>query len=400
MSIPRYTPFTLIYAASSLGASTPAANTTNVAWVPEPRGRGTFGLVTSCVVTLGLCVWTAIHPDVIPDSTPWRRAWDKVLWMLMALCTPDIVVIHAYKQWREARKTYQSWANFDRSLGKQGAFFAVMHGFSSHLGVPIPPDRVMEALSAYESRHPDLPITHKEVADKGKANTVAKSIVCFQVSWLLINLIARKATGLPIALIELHVVIHILIATVLYGFWWNKPLDVGEPIRLGGNYGRGRGEEPQEVIGLLDYKSTFNLLRLERWEGGYSYSDVTFSELAEDNVEWSSPLIFYLIYAGLHATAWNAQFPTLIECWVWRGACIVVGAVPVIVLVLQKIDDAGCMLLAPDYLKAMIVATQHVLKLVYLVGIAGLLVESFFSLRSLPSEVYQTVTWANYIPHI
>lgn len=40
--------------------STTDRNNTGVepAWVSDPVGRGTFGLLLSCVLTLGLCVWT------------------------------------------------------------------------------------------------------------------------------------------------------------------------------------------------------------------------------------------------------------------------------------------------------------------------------------------------------
>src|SRR5438552_12080960 len=36
------------------------------AYVPNPTGRGTVGLLTSCALTLFLCVWTAIHINVFP----------------------------------------------------------------------------------------------------------------------------------------------------------------------------------------------------------------------------------------------------------------------------------------------------------------------------------------------
>ena len=36
-------------------------------WKPEPNRRGTFGILSTCLVTLSLCVWTAIHLN-IPSS--------------------------------------------------------------------------------------------------------------------------------------------------------------------------------------------------------------------------------------------------------------------------------------------------------------------------------------------
>ena len=33
-------------------------------WVPDPDNRGTWSLLYSCVFTLVLCVWTAIHLNI------------------------------------------------------------------------------------------------------------------------------------------------------------------------------------------------------------------------------------------------------------------------------------------------------------------------------------------------
>lgn len=61
---------------------------------------------------------------------------------------------------------------------------------------------------------------------------IAKLVVCGQVGWLVLQLLGRRIQNLPMTLLELHVLIHILIAAVVYGFWWNKQLDFAEPIIL------------------------------------------------------------------------------------------------------------------------------------------------------------------------
>lgn len=33
-------------------------------WHPEPERRGTFSILSSCVITLALCVWTSIHLNI------------------------------------------------------------------------------------------------------------------------------------------------------------------------------------------------------------------------------------------------------------------------------------------------------------------------------------------------
>jgi len=40
--------------------------TTIVGWVPEPEGRGTVGLLWTCLSTLFICVWASLHLNVPP----------------------------------------------------------------------------------------------------------------------------------------------------------------------------------------------------------------------------------------------------------------------------------------------------------------------------------------------
>ncbi|RPA83019.1 hypothetical protein BJ508DRAFT_198761, partial [Ascobolus immersus RN42] len=55
-------------------------------------------------------------------------------------------------------------------------------------------------------------------------DSVSKALVCMQVVWMLMNVIARQVAGLPITLLEVHVVIQVVITIFTYVLWWNKPL--------------------------------------------------------------------------------------------------------------------------------------------------------------------------------
>lgn len=74
---------------------------------------------------------------------------------------------------------------------------------------------------------PDISSGH--IKDKGKANGLAKFLVCAQAVWYGIQVITRLGQGLAIMLLELNVFAHILYALLTYIFWWNKPLDIEEP---------------------------------------------------------------------------------------------------------------------------------------------------------------------------
>lgn len=57
------------------GTGSPANGTSP--WRPEPTFRGTFGILSTCLLTLGLCVWSAIHLN-IPANEHEERPWDSI----------------------------------------------------------------------------------------------------------------------------------------------------------------------------------------------------------------------------------------------------------------------------------------------------------------------------------
>lgn len=213
------------------------------AWVPEPRGRGTAGILFSCVITITLCVWTAIHIDIIPNPTKRKLFARKMLWMFMSLLAPEVVLFCAFRQWLNARKLRREWCEHFKVkpgtdgdlLGMEGAFFAQMGGFTlgpsenfSTYPSTLTPDGFL-----HFTRSGDIPLTvhnKKLIVDKGKADFAAKLLVCVQALWMVTQSATRKAKGLPVTLLEFHVTIHVLCTVLMYVFWWYKPLDVSHPI--------------------------------------------------------------------------------------------------------------------------------------------------------------------------
>jgi hypothetical protein len=78
------------------------------------------------------------------------------------------------------------------------------------------------------------PITAEFIADKSKADSLAKVLVCGQATWCLVQFIGRKASHLPVTLLEVNTLGHALCALAIYLSWWHKPLDIREPYLLSG----------------------------------------------------------------------------------------------------------------------------------------------------------------------
>ena len=58
------------------------------------------------------------------------------------------------------------------------------------------------------------------ISDKSKANLLGKALVCIQVLWFSIQCVARKAAAYPLVLLEIHTMVHVLCALLMYILWW------------------------------------------------------------------------------------------------------------------------------------------------------------------------------------
>ncbi|KAF1845007.1 uncharacterized protein K460DRAFT_416340 [Cucurbitaria berberidis CBS 394.84] len=266
------------------------SNTTIYGWKAEPYVRGTSSILTSCLITLTLCVWTAVHLNIPKYQRTAEATRRKVLWLVTALLAPELVALVALSQWREARKlghhvhevysqkSGRGWVHsFVTLLAKvqpkwgievisgtmeesdslrsktasdqqparhqwttTHSFYALMGGFALDTRNVEPNvfqnDRRRMILSADGFRFlldhepnllPDL--SRAEIQDKSKANNLAKTIVCVQAMWFCIQCFTRWSIGLSTSLLELNTFAHCICALIIFMLWWNKPLDVDEP---------------------------------------------------------------------------------------------------------------------------------------------------------------------------
>lgn len=73
-------------------------------WVPGPDSRGTWDIALSCLATLLLCTWTAIHTVVPPDLGWAQGMFNKLWWVFVGICWPEYLFGCAYKEFWEVRK--------------------------------------------------------------------------------------------------------------------------------------------------------------------------------------------------------------------------------------------------------------------------------------------------------
>jgi len=296
--------------------------------------------------------------------------------------------------------------------------------------------------------HMDIP----RIKDKSKFDLLAKVLVCLQVSWMVVQCVAREFTGLPLSLLELNTVMHVMCALLTYGMWFKKPQDVGFPTTITPaeatkNLTCDQIKELEDCIEPLEDKSK-----------SLQLNSSTKSDIAEVSIFIGAilGLIASGAYGGVHLSVWHGHFPTRVERGLWRiSGCIIVG-MPVFVvlflLLLQIVRGAaglgtwkatvenGWTYTTMDELEAqsrgaqvtlnpktswnpyhhhvpfmkdlkkrekwvmliiyiVVVALQTVAIIIYFSARAYVVVEAFLSLRSVPKGVYDKVWWVELIPH-
>lgn len=94
---------------SNSTTSATQGSTDAVGFILETQNRDTVSLVISCVLTLGLCVYSALHLNVPPkDETYFGAFWRQTKWCFIALLAPELVLYMAWKQWASARSLFRA----------------------------------------------------------------------------------------------------------------------------------------------------------------------------------------------------------------------------------------------------------------------------------------------------
>jgi hypothetical protein len=64
----------------------------NSKWIPEPKARGTYTILSTCVITMLLCVWTAVHLNLPEPRGFGHQLGRKIGWLIMGLLAPEMVL--------------------------------------------------------------------------------------------------------------------------------------------------------------------------------------------------------------------------------------------------------------------------------------------------------------------
>lgn len=384
------------------------ASETRVGIQWSSNDRSTSDIFQSCLFTIILSTWTVLHLNIpAPSDTLWILFKRRLKWMVVTIIAPEFTCSIALRQWVQSRITLKQMRKYDKSWTISHSFYAAMGGYVLHhqnLVIPLTVPEILcllETTAADESASFKLPsLSESEIEDRSKLGDISKLITAAQIAWLVLQFIVRTLNGLPVAPIEIATVAFAVCTIFAHCFWWNKPVDL-------------RIATPVEYHGDLHGCASF---MSKGWRSRQTAQRI---KLTAQVVERGSQrsmffnlflpfFIFGILFSSLHLLSWNFQFATLYETRLWQSCALIATFTPLAIsgfLQLASIWDptvpersrkiASC----PE-LAAVVVIAYFLSVLAYVAARVALLFETFFSFRSMPAGLYQTIPWTKYFPHV
>ena len=268
-------------------------------------------------------------------------------------------------------------------------------------------------------------IDSNEIDANSHLDILSKSVTVGQAAWTGIQIIARLIEGLNVSLIEVVTAAFILMAIPTYAYWYRKPYNIGvaKPavIKIDLSSLPSVPEDSTTADGatrtdqiLRPYRAWAQMLRsiLESPKEVTQHNDpFTFPGLRwippkyQLAVGFTFATIPWLSLTAVHLGAWNYEFPTIVEAWMWRVSCIYLVAGPLLYGFYGIIDhyvetkpDFGRHV--PEWSKNCMGACMILLFCIYIVARLFVIVEPFISLRFAPAGIYDKVNWTSYWAHI
>ncbi|KIM22217.1 hypothetical protein M408DRAFT_28855 [Serendipita vermifera MAFF 305830] len=418
--------------------------------------RNLANIVWSCLFTIFLCTWAAVHPNVHFRAEKRNQRWtEEWLWdpvheiltyklplFLWALLVPEYILAWAVRQYIQAGVVSKEVPGWTRTHG----YFMIMGGFhlfrlpaeASSIPMPLKSSKPSKFVfpSGRHSRKDEIPVcplkfedvpvdileiitpTEIELKDRSKNDFLTKVIVLLQTMWFFIQCITRGAQRLPLTELEVVALAYATLNLSIYYFWWEKPRNIECPVRVY-KTSTASHEESGEKVYEWDTNRAFRWMeKTVMYISGEQDCFVIISKETSIPMFWSGrlkasrvgeaglgPSILGIAFGAIHCIAWSSKFPSHSEAVLWRISCIAMITLPFITTIACIIELA--------HQRTEKVTTQVVNIIfcigsvflilsawLYMVGRIATLVIAFTTLRSLPPAAYTTVCWTTLIPHI
>ncbi|KAJ7058062.1 hypothetical protein C8F01DRAFT_1149362 [Mycena amicta] len=377
--------------------------------------RTLFDIIWGCLATIFASTWVSMHANIPPPGLSsvalLRRKFGL---MLLAILAPELVVNFALRQFMFARRVAKEFSisithGFFISMGGfvTRSFYRSPNGFVEQMGRPI----VTKAqLLQHVKTIRMIPV--EVLNDKSKGDALSKGVALAQGLWFITQCVARSAQRLPLMEIEIVTLGFAFVNIFIWALFWQKPLDVQEPIPIG-------SVEPNLLRDALAPSIFRPMVRpmLRSWfevwptKGHYRYQPALSNSRTTcitDSTITTPALgagLLAVMFGAIHCASWGSKFPTTDEQRLWRAAALIIICVPLYVVhgAAFPYIYALRMHVGPRALRILQIVRRLLMVLAVVLYIAAriiLLVLAITTLRSLPANALVDVDWTVYIPHI
>jgi hypothetical protein len=321
-------------------------------WTSSPNSRGTMDILWTCVVTIFLCSWSVLCPNLpSPGDSSWRKFRRKFYLTSLGILGPEFVFQMALGQWVSACDSVKEFtASGYPSWTINHGFFADMGGFvlesPDYPPFPIDSKQVHYLVTNGYIAYP--PISKTNITEKNEKNTFMRLVTIAQTLWFFINAAGRWAQGLPMTTIELTTLAFICCSLGTFFLWAHKPTIELEASRVVVPL-----LPPMTVSTIISKQPPSTRDRIEclltplsfiqrhkwTWKLYWSYGISFFQLIGISFTPKHRPvtripndtfpavttwplmfmiILFQLMFIGIHIAAWNFHFPTPKERLLWR----------------------------------------------------------------------------------
>lgn len=436
-------------------------------YVSGPNVRSTLSILWNCISIIFLCTWNILHLNVpaIPParSSTVQKLWGVILdsrtkakWMIATILMPEILVGKALDEFLSARAPFNN--ELARLAMDDGTEWGLTHAYFANLGgfvldfteildqqslemgpdeanalVRLADELVLErVLTSWEDkmtsqrmRHKTWALTASQILEARKLGLIqtlpqvsgrklemfnkwdilVKFLALVQVSWLIIQLIARKIARLPSSQLEIAALAFSACSVVTYFLYWSRPQGVEAVWVMKAS----RLPTKQEMKSLVDAGPVYFPPEVGESRVDNDYDLVQFPNSETHQYEYfDSGLVWGsaaggTVFGGLFCLAWKFVFPTPIDALIWRVCSIMTTVLPLISIPLIVVFNRlrNCIPMLNDFINehdiwGSLFITLYII--LYVLARLFLMIEIFRTLFFLPPKAFID-TWSGTFPH-
>lgn len=178
----------------------------------------------------------------------------------------------------------------------------------------------------------------------------------------------------------------VLCSAFVYAFAWHQPQNIAHPVLL--ELLAPSPEQKQSRWQQFRKKFTSETRKTHRIRFEFPYVPGWLATTGTIILL----VLFSCGFGATHCLAWHSSLPTVKERLAWRICSVTITALPAIAVPLLYLTDSSGM----DSHNRVFLFMDAI----YIIGRITIISLAFASLRVLPADVFHTVDWNTYIPHI